>query len=125
MAIDLRSELRRPVSLALAGLALVGWILFLIVLVSLSQENSQARDQVVQLQTSEARLRGELETQRRASGSLADLQARITAAEQAVSQAGRAREEAQAPLLPSSRPCKPLSSARPRRPGMPMPPRSA
>ena len=62
MPIDLRSELQRPIAIALAGVALVGWLLFLIVLVNLSQENRQARDQVVQLQSSETRLRSELGT---------------------------------------------------------------
>ena len=98
MPIDLRSELQRPIAIALAGVALVGWLLFLIVLVNLSQENRQARDQVVQLQSSETRLRSELESQRRAAGSLADLQARIAAADQTSSQASRARDEAQAQL---------------------------
>ncbi len=31
MPIDVRSELRRPISLALLGMAVVGWLLFIVV----------------------------------------------------------------------------------------------
>jgi hypothetical protein len=43
MPLDVRSKLQRPIRLTLLGMAAVGWVLFVVVLAPLPQQNRQTR----------------------------------------------------------------------------------
>jgi len=100
MALDYRSELRRPVTLGLLAVAAVGWLITVVLLSSRAEDQRDHRRQVRMLQANEAEVRGQLAQQTSASGALSELQARITAAQQQAAQASQAREQAQAQLAP-------------------------
>src|SRR5215207_9479892 len=100
MALDYRSELRRPVTLGLMALAAVGWLLTLMLLAYRAEDKRDYRSQVRTLQASEAEVRGQLAEQTSASGTLSDLQASIAAAQQQAAQANQARDQAQAQVAP-------------------------
>ena len=57
MAFDYRSELKRPLSLALAGVAILGWLLALSLGLSSSAQLQQAQAETTRLQQAEATLR--------------------------------------------------------------------
>src|SRR5690349_1747148 len=96
MALDYRSELKRPVVLTLAGVAILGWLLALGLGLSSSDQLQQARAETTRLQQTEATLRQHLDEQQRAAGSLADLQTRLSGAGQQLTQITQAREQVQA-----------------------------
>jgi septal ring factor EnvC (AmiA/AmiB activator) len=98
MPVDYRSEIKRPVSLALAGAAILGWLLALGVGLSSSDQRQEAQTEITRLQQAEATLRQQLDEQQRTGGTLADLQARVAGAEQQLTQITQAREQAQAQL---------------------------
>jgi hypothetical protein len=54
MPIDYRSEIKRPVSLVLAGAAVLGWLLALGMWVSYSNRLQEARAETTRLQQAEA-----------------------------------------------------------------------
>ena len=60
MALDYRSELRRPVTLGLLALAAVGWLITVVLLSSRAEDQRDHRRQVRTLQASEAEVRGQL-----------------------------------------------------------------
>jgi hypothetical protein len=60
MAFDCRSKIRRPVSLALAGAAILGWFLALGVGLSSSDQQQEAKTEITRLQQGEATLRRQL-----------------------------------------------------------------
>jgi hypothetical protein len=80
MAIDYRSELRRPTPLGLLALALVGWLVVVVLLMGLANQRDEQELQLGLLRTSEGETRRQLDQQRAASGTLAELQARTAAA---------------------------------------------
>jgi len=100
MALDYRSELRRPVTLGLIAVAAVGWLITVVLLSSRAEDQRDHRRQVRLLQANEAEARAQLAQQTSASGTLSDLQARITAAQQQAAQASQAREQTQAQVAP-------------------------
>ena len=87
MAIDLNEEMRRPVSLGLAALAVIGWVVAVCVWATLSTQSSRQQDRITEMQSRNEQLADELKQQRDAAGSLADIQAKREAAEAAVSTA--------------------------------------
>src|SRR3712207_6801615 len=91
MAIDYRSELRRPLTLGLLALLVVAIILAIVQV----RNASRYRDQIRQLRTTEASLRSEMEQQRRAGGTLADLQTKVAAQQQQAAQTQQALTQAQ------------------------------
>ncbi len=96
MPLNLKDEFTRVVPLVLAGVALLGWILFG---VSTSNKRSEGHDYRVQLRemaTARQGLTAELAQQRQASGSFSELQARITAGNEQLATANTAAEQAKA-----------------------------
>src|SRR3712207_889934 len=98
MAIDFRSELRRPTTLGLLALALAGWLLAVILLFGQAGQRREQERQLGLLRASESDVRRQLEQQRSAAGTLADLQTRTTVAQRQLEQATRERDQAQAQL---------------------------
>src|SRR5687768_11405689 len=97
MGIDYRSELRRPTTLGLLALALAGWLLAVFLLFGQSGQRREQERQLGLVRASEGEARRQLEQQRAAAGTLADLQARAAAAQRQLEQVIRSREEVQAP----------------------------
>ena len=95
MAIDYRSELRRPLSLVLAGIAVLGWILPLSLWLSYSNRLQASRAEAARLQQAEVAVREQLDEQRRTAGSLTDLQAKVADAQRELGQLNQAREQVQ------------------------------
>ncbi len=98
MAIDYRSELRRPVSLALLAVAALGWIALAVLAWNSSERARDDRRRISLLTVAETNSRGELEKQRQTSGTLAELQAKTTAAQGALAQAEQSQTEARTRL---------------------------
>src|SRR3954452_22806349 len=96
--IDYRSELRRPVSLVLLVLTVVGWIVVARLAWILSESNHDYRRQVRLLPLAETTSRTELEQLRQTAGSLAAVQGRITAAQSTAAQLEQSRAAAEARL---------------------------
>src|SRR3954453_2345683 len=96
--IHYRSELRRPVSLVLLGLAFLGWIVVARLAWVHSESGHDYRRQVRLLEIAEANARGEFAQLRQASGSLAEHQGKITAAQSYLTQLEQSRAEARARL---------------------------
>ncbi len=103
MATDYNAELRRPVSLALAAFALIGWLLFFWNLASSGSQRAQDQARLTTLQQQSTQLDEELTKERAAAGALTDIEAKQTAAEAAaaeadktVADATKAREDAEA-----------------------------
>src|SRR5690348_2251469 len=91
MAVDIGTELRRPLPLALLFLAVIGWGFALYEASSLSSVRAADTDRITALSS-------ELDRQRQASGTLADLQQKIQAAQGDASKAAQDRDQAQAQL---------------------------
>src|SRR5215212_4731465 len=91
MPIDYRAELRRPVSLGLLALAVVAIIVAIIQYRRAIDNRREAR----QLRATEVSIRSELDQQHRANGTLAEVQAKITGAQQELSKIGETRAQAQ------------------------------
>src|SRR5438105_4478705 len=91
MAVDIGTELRRPLPLALLVLAVIGWIVALYEMSSLSSLRAADADRINALTS-------ELNQQRQASGTLADIQQKIQAAQGEVAKANQDRDQAQAQL---------------------------
>ena len=99
-----KQELQRPLPLALAAAAVLGWI----AVVSLAWSASAQRAELARNEAARTQLAGELERQRQASGQLADLQAKISTAEGELTRLNKSVEQAQttqvaAPRKSSSR----------------------
>jgi len=88
------TELRRPVPLLLAALALLGWIVAIGFMVS----RASVADRLETAETERSDLAAQLQTQQQASGELADLQARLASTNDEVTQITRGREAAQQEL---------------------------
>src|SRR5215210_215837 len=82
MPIDYRSEMKRPVSLALGALAVLGWILAGVIAIHQARKADERHHEIRQLTVSQNSARAEAEQLRRANGNLAELQSRIAAAQQ-------------------------------------------
>jgi chromosome segregation ATPase len=98
MNIDWKTELTRPVTLVLAALALVGWIIAISQFSAKSSLRASADSQIGALTATRQQLTSELDQQRQASGTLADLQRRTEEATTAANAAGRDRDAAAAQL---------------------------
>src|SRR5687768_1723191 len=98
MAIDYRSEVKRPLTLILLSAAVLGWLLALSIWFSSSRQLHESRADTARLQQAEVALRGQLDQQQRIGGTLADLEVRIADAQRQVAQLNQAREQAQTQL---------------------------
>ena len=95
MPVDYRAELKRPLPLTLLVLALLGWIVAIGVWVTYSRNSTALRREVRQLAIREGTTRSELDALRRAGGSLSDLQAKLAAAQQQVTQLEQDRSQSE------------------------------
>jgi len=100
VALDYRSEIKRPVSLALVALAVLGWIVAGVVVIQQTRKAHERRHEIRQLTISQSSARAEAEQLRRANGDLAALQSRMAAAQQQASRAEQASTEAEAQAAP-------------------------
>src|SRR5690349_991318 len=81
MAINARSDMTRPLTLGLVGLAVVSWLITFLLFIYRAEDQRDHRRQVRMLQANEAELRTQLTQQTSASSTLSDLQVRIAAAQ--------------------------------------------
>src|SRR5215211_9459024 len=100
MAINYRSDITRPLTLGLIGLAVVSWLITFLLFIYRAEDQRDHRRQVRMMQATEAEVRGQLAQQTSASSTLADLQASIAAAQQQAAHASQVRDQAQAQLAP-------------------------
>ncbi|MCJ2096521.1 chromosome partitioning protein ParA, partial [Methylobacterium sp. J-072] len=98
MAIDVRSELRRPITLSFAVVAAVLLVWLLVVTVVHAKHRRAFEQQMSSLQTEQANLQNELAQQRLATGTLSALQAKIATTEQQGRQANQDIEQVQSRL---------------------------
>jgi len=93
VAIDPRAELKRPVPIALAILALLGWIVAVYFIWSVSTLRSSSTRQIDQLTASRQQLATELDQQRQAAGTLAEVRKKAAETQAAIDQATHERED--------------------------------
>lgn len=98
MAIDVQSELRRPIAFSLAIVAAVLLVWLLIVTAVHAKHRRAFEQQISLLQTEQIRLQNEIAQQQLATGTLSALQARIASTEQKGLQTTQAVEQVQARL---------------------------
>jgi hypothetical protein len=91
VTIDPKAELKRPVPVALAIVALLGWIVAVYFVWSVSSLRNSSTRQIDQIAAFRQQLATELDQQRQAAGTLAELQKKATETEAAIDQATRER----------------------------------
>ena len=96
MAIDYRSELRRPLPFSLA--VVTGVLLFWLVVASIAgvRQRSARDHRIHDLEARQAGLQVDLDQQRASAGTLASLQAKIASAQEQERDAAQAAEQARA-----------------------------
>ena len=95
MADDAGDEFRRPVSLALAGVAIIGWALAGFLWTQASQTQTQMTDSLHAAEQARESLAADLQNLQKPAGTAADLKAQATQAEKTLSEAASARASAQ------------------------------
>ncbi len=95
MAYDAGDELRRPVSLALAGVAIIGWLLAAFLWTEASRSQSEMTESLNAAERARESLAADLQNLQKAAGTAADLKTQATEAEKALSEASAARASAQ------------------------------
>ena len=103
MDIDWRTEAKRPVTLGLAALALIGWVVAISQISSKSALLASTSAQIGSVTNERQQLATELDQQRRASGTLADLQQKIAGSTVAASTVTQQRDAAAAQLAETTR----------------------
>src|SRR3954462_11352649 len=98
MAFDYRAELKRPASLVMAALAVLGWLLALGIGLSSSGQVQEAQAETTRLQQAQISLQRQLDDQQRTGRTLASLEDRVAGSQQQLAQVTQAREQAQAQL---------------------------
>lgn len=98
MPVDLKSELTRPLALILSALAVLGWMLFVLSSWSASATQKTQRLQIVELSERTDKLSSELARQVEASGSLAELQAKVGATREDLTRVTQTRSDVQSEL---------------------------
>ena len=92
--IDWQDELKRPVSVGLAVLAFLGWVLAVYFMFSVSSLRDSSTRQIAQIAASRDQLTAELDRQRQAAGTLEALQTKATETTATLNQAMRERDDA-------------------------------
>src|SRR3954447_25481721 len=87
MAIDVRSELRRPVTLALAAIAALLLVVTIIQAVTRSRDCREHQEQVTTLLQIQGGIRSELDRLKALAGTATEVQSRIVAGEQHIKEA--------------------------------------
>ena len=95
---NLTHELKRPVALALASVAVIAVLIAVVLAWQQAEERHDLRRQARLLMMAEANARNELEQMRQMAGTLATLTARMTAQQQELSRLESARAQAQGQL---------------------------
>jgi septal ring factor EnvC (AmiA/AmiB activator) len=95
---NLTHELKRPVALALASVAVIAVLIAVVLAWQQAEERHDLRRQARLLMMAEASARNELEQMRQMAGTLATLTARMTAQQQELSRLESARAQAQGQL---------------------------
>jgi chromosome segregation ATPase len=95
MADDAGEEFRRPVPLALAGLAIIGWALAAFLWSQDAQTRSQMTDSLNAAEKARESLAADLQNLQKQAGTAADLKAQAAQAEKTLSDAAAARASAQ------------------------------
>ena len=95
MADDAGGEFRRPVPLALAGLAIIGWALAAFLWSQDAQTRTQMTDSLNAAEKARESLAADLQNLQKQAGTAADLKAKAAEAEKTLSDAAAARASAQ------------------------------
>ncbi len=95
MAYDAGDEFRRPVSLALASVAIIGWLLAGFLWTEASRTQREMSESLHAAERARESLAADLQNLQKAAGTAADLKAQATRAEKALSEASAARASAQ------------------------------
>lgn len=103
MAVDLKSELMRPLALILAAFAALGWVLFALSSWSATSVQRAQRLQIAELGEKTDKLGADLAKQVQAAGSLTELQAKIAATREDLSRVSQTRNDLQAELANAQR----------------------
>src|SRR4051794_13944583 len=103
MDIDWKAEMKRPVTLGLAALAVIGWIFAISQLSAKTSLQASTSSQIGQLTAARQQLATELDQQQKASGTLIDMQKRTEEATAAADRAARDREAAAAQLADTNK----------------------
>jgi chromosome segregation ATPase len=103
MAVDIKSELTRPLALILAALAVLGWVLFVLSSWSSASVQKTQRNQILQLNEKSEKLSADLAQQREAAGALADLQAKVAATREDLTRVSQTRNDIQTELTNAQR----------------------
>jgi len=103
MAIDIKAELTRPPALILAALAALGWVLFALSSWSATSVQKAQRLQIADLSAKTDRLSADLARQIEAAGSIADLQAKVSATREELTRVSQTRSDVQNELTTAQR----------------------
>ena len=103
MAIDIKAELTRPPALILAALAALGWVLFALSSWSATSAQKAQRLQIADLSAKTERLSADLARQVEAAGSIADLQAKVSATREELTRVSQTRSDVQTELTTAQR----------------------
>ncbi len=103
MAIDIKAELTRPPALILAALAALGWVLFALSSWSATSVQKAQRLQIADLSAKSERLSADLARQVEAAGSIADLQAKVSATREELTRVSQTRSDVQSELATAQR----------------------
>ncbi len=95
MAYDAGDEFRRPVSLALASVAIIGWLLAGFLWTEASRTQREMSESLHAAERARESLAADLQNLQKAAGTAADLKTQATRAEKALSEASAARASAQ------------------------------
>jgi chromosome segregation ATPase len=95
MAYDLTDDFRRPVPLALAALAIVGWLLVSYFWSQASEARAQMDDALKRAETARESMAADLQNLQKEAGTAAELQRQAKDAQNALAQAVAARASAQ------------------------------
>lgn len=103
MAVDLKSELTRPLALILAPLAALGWVLFVLSSWSTASVQKTQRMQIIEATEKSDRLGAELARQVAAAGALGDLEKKVAGTRDELTRASQAKADMQAELSNTQR----------------------
>jgi chromosome segregation ATPase len=95
MADDAGDEFRRPLPLALAGLAIIGWALAAFLWAQDAQTRTRMTESLNAAEKARESLAADLQNLQKEAGTAADLKARASVAEKTLSEAAAARASAQ------------------------------
>jgi septal ring factor EnvC (AmiA/AmiB activator) len=98
VAYDLSSEIRRPVPLALAAVAVIGWLLVAYFASQVSDVQSQLHDALGRAEKARETMAAELQNLQKSSGDLADVKTQLNDAKAALAEAKAARMAARSDL---------------------------